>query len=791
MAECLVFGSRDRLSKNGQHFNTISSLEERGYSLIFSEVTIPQDAPSPELSPQALSSNNQSRVDTAFDAGLYQSNRIRIEIKRILALLHQWVRKTWHSRSASLPKRAMALATWLLVQLCYRSVYTFHHALWKLRSVYRRSVRKVYWTYWTIGFPELRRWSGAHHIRDSLGDGGGHVADRKTEGRPIAPDLCTNTDRRRADDGTEWESLHGAIGSLAACLRDLADQSDLPRVVFIPEADQNLFEELLLLVPELGLAQPFDITLVASLVAPNATQEAVSSTIAQRLASGSPFRQIVLATSDAAIAPDGVWHGLQVNRLAETTGEIDAIAGETPHSERLVTLIDGVCSGASEHHSISLRVDRFGPLAILASALWGRVGSSTIFEGQARVLLDEGYRVCRVYIDHWPHHGAARAKRIDELVAEDQETVRPHYQLVLERNKNPTSFRGLYRSPEFRAASPVLRAELILANTVTFQPRLKRWLKINADLAIVNHVSHLGAVEALTTAPVILETHDVYSNLLDIHGVPRFVPKGPDSTELRLREESAAWRRVAYCVNLSPNDNQEVACHTQRSAFVRPFKAQTSPSDRLWPEVCAANHFQGPAAEAGAFDLMLWGSWHKNNAKSIKWFFQKVRPKLASPEEVRIVVVGRVLNAIGRFVDKQPNVATCMFVDRLEDVASRARVLVIPDKDGTGTCVKAMDALSWGAAFSSTTNGLRGVEWDHSSLAPTDSAGDMAADIDLLLSSGLARQARKAIARDLYTRNFSLKAYETAWRRVLTQADQAVQDRATSIRNRQYPPAHG
>lgn len=805
----LILGSRAELSERAHYAEVIEALESRGCHLMFSGLDIKpsnQDQQSAEIDPEP-------------------------ESFRRIVLWDQWARKTWHSRTAHFSKRVMALVVWASVRIYYKLSYLLSSSLWIMASLCRYVVQAAYWrgihpfaleptarlwgrvrwkTYDLVSFNSIAstwgpRWALVspsrrlhnwvqqtyRRIRPPSGDDVGPLSAPQTGNRDVEQERQASVGNRSSVERSDWGPQPLAKGPLAQCLQQLIDGGTPPSVVLIPDADCKALEELLLLVPALGLDEPLDVTLVACLTR-HATQmgaknEAIGSSIAQRLASGSPFRLIVLVAADGIEVANGEWRGLPVNRLPETVLKSGPSAAEPSFADGLTALMEDCLSGPPKSHVVALEVGRFGPLAILASALWGRVGSSTIFDGQARVMINEGYRLARVYIDHWPTYGAERTERIEEMVNEDQENVRPHYDLVLERDISTKTRRMVFRSNEFRKGSPVLRTGLLLASTVTSHAGLQHWLKANADVAIVNHVSHLRAVEALTDAPVILETHDITSKLLDVHGIPGFVPRGPDSIELRLEEERAEWRRVACCVNLSPEDEREIAPYARFSEFIRPFRPQSSPSKRSWLEVCAANPFQGPAQEMGAFDLLLWGSWHENNAESIRWFFDEVRPKLTDPEKVRVVVVGRVLNEIGRFIDKQPSVSSCKFVDRLEDIASRTLVVVIPDRGGTGICVKAMDAFSWGAAFVSTRHGLRGLDWERSMITPTDSADDMAADIDLLLSSPSARRARQAASRHLYARNFSLEAYEIAWRRVLSNTSQAAQASATSVRTQQYP----
>ncbi|MDN2568533.1 glycosyltransferase, partial [Aquibium sp. A9E412] len=689
---------------------------------------------------------------------------------------------------------------------------------WKLvHPLAERSRRVALRSYWGVLYPYAVEpaanagravyWRGVHPVAERIGRAGawcywrGHeaagwarrlaapLARMRPERAPAgAPEPQPAQEERAPQarargDAPHVDARHEIFDRFALWLKARIAEGKAPDLVVLPAAEAAHFEALLSLVPLLEIDGP----LAAPLFACPAPDGRIAdgpglvdrATLARRLASGSPFARLFLF--DPRQGAGEPWNGLAVAGLGAAAPADD----DTAPARQAAALLDraaAVLDGDADAPAAALTVTAFGPLALVSSALWGRVGSSTIFDSQTRLLIERGYRVARLYFDHWPHYGEDRLPRIARLVAEDQEKVRPHCHIVMERDENGRRLARLQAEPDFRDASPLRRMALLLAASATTNQRAAAWLGRTAELAVVNHVPHLEATQRLTDAPVVLETHDVFSHLLDVHGVPGFVPKGPDGAALRLAEEQAAWAQAACCVNLSPADQAAVAPHARRAVYVRPSKERSLASRRSWPEVALANGIAREAMTPGYFDIMLWGSWHETNVQGVKWFLEQVRPRLGRHKQARIIVAGKVINGLGSYMRKHPDVLCCGFVDRLEDVAARTRVLVIPDQQGTGICIKAMDALAWDACFSATTLGMRGTDLTGAGFEPAATAEAMADDIRALLSSRAKREARRAAGRALYEANFSRHAYEEAWHGILEEVEPKVFARAGAVR---------
>jgi glucosyl-dolichyl phosphate glucuronosyltransferase len=415
----------------------------------------------------------------------------------------------------------------------------------------------------------------------------------------------------------------------------------------------------------------------------------------------------------------------------------------------------------------SVSTESFGPIVLLVSALWGRVGSSTIFDAQTRYLIDRGCIVVRVLLEHYPHHGEERMKRTTKFLSENFDEVRPHLHFIADRREGLRHLFELAASSDFRDASPVRRIGMLLADAkADDQPELS-WCGEKATFAVVNHLPHVEFTRRLTKAPLILETHDIYSRMLDTHGIPGFVPRGPDSPHLRLAEERAVWGKVAACVNLSPEDHEIVKRDAAVAVLARPYAARRTLTRRSWDQVLATNGLPESFRTKEPFDLMVWGSRHGGNVASIRWFLEIVA-RDERLTRLKILVAGRVVHGLSNGLRRRKGLFLMGHVDRLDDVMERSRILVIPDQDGTGISIKALDAFALGCCFASTRAGLRGVDTGDTGYQPSTNAKELADDIVALLASHRAREQRASVARRLYELNSSKAAFRSAWDTVLS-----------------------
>lgn len=558
--------------------------------------------------------------------------------------------------------------------------------------------------------------------------------------------------------------FHNADNTALVNLIKQCGERDL---IVIPAGEPVHLEMLMQLLPELEISSPLPTTLHMRFTsAPRIIVnpgDFDSTTIAARLSNGFPVRSLILHADTRELAQ----RYAQEIRLPVFTFEYDVNDCVRIPDRKLPQLLP--CHHEPNRSSMahSLVTEAHGPIAILISALWGRVGSSHVFDAQTRYLIARGYIVVRVFVDHWPHHGYGRINRLNKLIDDNFSNIRPHCHFIVERNDTKHHIAELSARADFQSASPVLRIQRLLAEPIGERMRALAWCGRRACFAVVNHLPHVAFGEYLTQAPIILETHDLYTHLLDSHGIPEFIPDGPDSHDLRAVEERAAWRRVAACVDLSPDDHEQVEKDAQYSMLVRPYVIKQEGRRRSWLQVVAENRLDPIFRKITLFDIMLWGSPHHGNARSIVWFFNEVIPLHQELYTARILIVGKVAESLSPDIVQRHNVVVAGFVDRLDECVFRAKILVIPDQTGTGISIKAMDSFAFGACFSATTIGVRGIDLGDSGYVPSKTSRELGMDIVQLLRCPTARRTRADVARRLYDLNFSEATYSQSWDAVL------------------------
>ena len=398
-------------------------------------------------------------------------------------------------------------------------------------------------------------------------------------------------------------------------------------------------------------------------------------------------------------------------------------------------------------------IDAHRKVALLFTSVWGRVGSSVIYDCQTRYLASRGFLVVRILVDQWPDHDG-RTVRLPDLVHSELKEACPFLAFVAERDTDPIRTAAVHDLSEFRNASPVRRIQTLLGKPqISANGHLAR-IAQTAEIAVINHVTLVEFAKNLVTCPIVLETQDIFSDLLDLHGVPGFVPPGPDSPELRREEERKTWRSVAACVNLTLADHQEISKTAPQSFLIRPYIPRVEPI----PE----------HAQDTDIDILLWGSNHGGNLAGIGWFLDEVVPISPALGEAIIAVAGGVSTQpeLGR--RQNENVRLLGVMPSMDACFRRAKVVVVADQGGSGLSIKLMDAASRGLCVATSTAGARDLDVAELGFEPSSTAREMADDIEVLLKSEPAREERAKAARQLYLNNFSADAYASGWDAVLT-----------------------
>ena len=213
------------------------------------------------------------------------------------------------------------------------------------------------------------------------------------------------------------------------------------------------------------------------------------------------------------------------------------------------------------------------------------------------------------------------------------------------------------------------------------------------DAVIVSYVFYSRLLELVPDAALkLIDTHDVFSGRFRLyreHGQTReFFSTGP-------AEEARALRRADSVLAIQEWD----AAHFRSLGASR---------------VSVVGHLAPPAEEtsatAGAASpaMLFVGGPMGINVHGVGWFIERVLPAVRRRlPDAELWLAGGIGD---RIRGTPPGVRRLGFVDRLDDVYRRARVVINPQQFGTGLSIKSVDALRHGRPLVSTGSGVRGLE---------------------------------------------------------------------------------
>jgi glycosyltransferase involved in cell wall biosynthesis len=164
----------------------------------------------------------------------------------------------------------------------------------------------------------------------------------------------------------------------------------------------------------------------------------------------------------------------------------------------------------------------------------------------------------------------------------------------------------------------------------------------------------------------------------------------------------------------------------------------------------------------------LAGDSHIANVESACWFVREVFQPHLAVRGFSLAVVGRLSDALHARIGAVPYVYYVGFVDDLSRVRRLSRVVVLPDRRGTGISIKTLEAFASGMPFVATSVALRGLRArlpkDFNSF---DEPADFAAEVLELLGHPDAAKQSSERAREAYRLLASGPRFDRAWDRVL------------------------
>jgi glycosyltransferase involved in cell wall biosynthesis len=156
--------------------------------------------------------------------------------------------------------------------------------------------------------------------------------------------------------------------------------------------------------------------------------------------------------------------------------------------------------------------------------------------------------------------------------------------------------------------------------------------------------------------------------------------------------------------------------------------------------------------------LLLSGTLHwKPNVWGAQWFCREVWPRiLAEVPQATLAIVGRGATPDVEALTANPGVSVHSDVPRMKPFLEATRIAVVPLQIGSGTRLKALEAMAAGRPVVGTGIGLEGLGIEpgrHAAVA--DDPAAMAAAIVSLLGDDEAARRMAGAGRELVERSFS------------------------------------
>jgi glycosyltransferase involved in cell wall biosynthesis len=283
--------------------------------------------------------------------------------------------------------------------------------------------------------------------------------------------------------------------------------------------------------------------------------------------------------------------------------------------------------------------------------------------------------------------------------------------------------------------------------------------KLRTELLHVNHVYTLGFALDLRTRlfgsdsqlPIVLETHDVQSHLLQEKSARNPWTGRPDTLERLIKSETGLLEKANALIHLSIDDFK----FFQTLLPSKPqFLAFPTIDEKFSSSVSSAN------APSEIFDLLFVGQWHPPNLAAVKWFLEQVWPLLVD-RRYKLKIVGPVGPMVQRELPQLHETFRSCFTGEVADLVPyyrATRCVIAPMVSGSGTSIKTIEALALGKAFVGTSKAFRGMPMERLNAVGIQAHDDPQAFADAIVHALCNEREAQVLSRAAYDSVFSVPA---------------------------------
>jgi polysaccharide biosynthesis protein PslH len=277
------------------------------------------------------------------------------------------------------------------------------------------------------------------------------------------------------------------------------------------------------------------------------------------------------------------------------------------------------------------------------------------------------------------------------------------------------------------------------------------------DVAVVDFPHADVLMPARITAASVMFTHNVEAEIFERHakrerGIRRLVWADQSRKMERLERESLA--RYDRVVAVSRLDRDALARRYDLGAV----EAIDTGVDLAFFAMNGPEREPDPGMDGGTLIFVATMSWAAN-IDGINFLLDQVWPRLqAERPRVRAVIIGRnpPASLAAKIRARGLEVTLTGFVDDIRPYVAAANVYVIPLFVGSGTRIKAYEAMAMGRPVVSTTLGIEGLDViDGKDFLRADDAEGFAQAVLNLLADGSMRSRIAEAARRLMEERFS------------------------------------